>query len=58
MNKILESIVFEHVYNFLHEYNGVTQHQSDFRPNDIIVNQLAYMYHEVCKALDDKRIFV
>ena len=52
---ILERIVFKHVYNFLHENNFLTKHQSGFRPNDSTVNQLAYMYHEFCKALDDKK---
>ena len=54
-SKILERIVFKHVYNFLHENNFLTKHQSGFRPNDSTVNQLAYMYHEFCKALDDKK---
>ena len=54
-SKILERIVFKHVYNFLHENNFLTKHHSGFRPNDSTVNQLAYMYHEFCKALDDKK---
>ena len=51
-SKTLEHIVFKHVYNFLHENNILTKHQSGLRPNDSTVNQLAYMYHEFCKALD------
>ena len=54
-SKILECIVFKHVYNFLHENNFLTKHQSGFRPNDSTVNQLTYMYHEFCQALDDKK---
>ena len=54
-SKILERIVFKHVYNFLHENNILTKHQSGFRPNDSTVNQLAYMCHEFCKALDAKK---
>ena len=54
-SKILVRAVFKHVYNFLNENNILTKHQSGFRPNDLTVNQLAYMYHEFCKALDDKK---
>ena len=53
--KILEKIVFKHVYNFFHSHNLLTKHQSGFRPGDSTVNQLAYLYHTFCEALDKKK---
>jgi len=53
-SKILERIVFKHVYNFFFEQKLLTSHQSGFKPNDSTVNQLAYLYHTFCEALDKK----
>ncbi len=33
----------------------LSDHQSGFRPNDSTVNQLVYLYHTFCKALDKKK---
>ena len=33
----------------------MSKDQSGFRPNDSTVNQLSFMYHEFCKALDAKK---
>ena len=55
VSKIFERIIFKNVYNFFHDNNLITVHQSGFRPNDSTVNQLAYLYHTFCHALDDKK---
>ena len=55
LSKVLERIVFKSVYNYLHEHNLLSTHQSGFRPGDSTVNQLAYMYHQFCEALDKKK---
>ena len=55
VSKILEKIVFKHVYNHLLDNNILSEHQSGFRPGDSTVNQLAYMYHQFCDALDKKK---
>ena len=55
VSKILERIVSKNVYNFFHENNLLTVHQSGFRQNDSTINQLAYLYHSFCKALDMKK---
>ncbi len=47
--------MFKHVYNFFHEHNSLTVHQSGFRQNDSTTNQLAYLYHIFCEALDMKK---
>jgi hypothetical protein len=53
-SKILERIVFKHVYNFFFEHKLLISHQSGFKPNDSTVNQLAFLYHTFCEALDNK----
>jgi hypothetical protein len=55
VSKIIERIVFKNVYNFFHENNLLTCHQSGFRPQDSTVNQLAYLYHTFSEALDHKK---
>ena len=54
-SKLLERIVFKSVYNFFHKHNLLTVHQSGFRPKDSTVNQLAFLYHTFCQALDQKK---
>ena len=55
VSKVLERIVFRNLYNFLHQNSLLSVHQSGFRPNDSTINQLSYVYHEFCKALDMKK---
>ena len=55
LSKLMEKIVFKHVYNFFHTNNLLTSHQSGFRPCDSTVNQLAYLYHTFCEALDKRK---
>ena len=52
LSKIMEKVVFKHVYNFFHANNLLTSHQSGFRPGDSTVNQLGYLYHSFCDVLD------
>ena len=47
--------MFKQVYNYLHKNKLLTKHQSGFRPNDSTTNQLSYLYHEFCKALDARK---
>ena len=55
ISKIMERIVFKKVYNFFHTNGLLTKHQSGFRPGDSTINQLAYLYHTFCDALDKKK---
>ena len=55
ISKLFERVIFKQVYNFFHQNKLLTKHQSGFRPNDSTVNQLAYMYHIFCEALDKKK---
>ena len=53
IEKISERIIFKHVYNYLKDNDFFTPWQSGFMPGDSTVNQVACLYHHICKALDD-----
>ena len=55
VSKILERVVFKHVYNFLHNNQLLTKFQSGFIPNDSTVHQLSFLYHSFCEALNQKK---
>ena len=55
VSKILEKVVFKHVYNYFHTTDLLSSHQSGFRPGDSTVNQLAYLYNTFCQAIDAKK---
>ena len=55
VSKILERIVFKHLFNYLREINFLSSHQSGFQPGDSTVNQLSYLYHKFAEALDNKK---
>ncbi len=49
----MERCVHKHLYNFIVANNILTPFQSGFIKGDSTVNQLAYVYNDICKALDD-----
>lgn len=51
-SKILEKIIFKYLYNFIHDNNILTDHQSGFRNKDSTINQLLLIYDEIVKNLD------
>ena len=53
MEKVLERIIYKHIFNHLRETNFFTPHQSGFLPGDSTVNQLTYLYNKICSALDN-----
>jgi hypothetical protein len=55
VSKIMEKIVFKHLYNYIKDNNLISPHQSGFQPGDSTVNQLSYLYHTFCEALDKKK---
>ena len=55
ISKVFERIIFKHVYNYIHQNNLLTKHQSGFKPKDSTVNQLSYLYHTFSEALDNKK---
>ena len=50
--KILEKIIFNKLYNYLHSNNLITKNQSGFRPGDSTTNQLLYLLDEIHQAFD------
>ena len=50
--KVFERLVFKHLFNHLQNNNMLSSLQSGFIPGDSTVNQLAYLYHTFCEALD------
>ena len=55
VSKILERIVFKHVFNYLRDNQLISSDQSGFKPGDSTTNQLSFLYHTFCKALDEKK---
>ena len=55
--KILEKIIFNNLYSYLHTNNLLTQNPSGFRPGDSTTNQLLYLLDEVHQAFDSTKSF-
>ena len=51
-NKVLERLIFKNLYNHLLDNNFLSSFQSGFIPGDSTENQLTFLYHTFCKALD------
>ena len=51
--KVMERLVYTHIYNYLIDNNLITSHQSGFTPGDSAVNQLLYITNEFGRALDE-----
>ncbi|MCG7869883.1 MAG: hypothetical protein JAY74_26365 [Candidatus Thiodiazotropha taylori] len=52
VGKTMERCVHKHVYNYVIENNLITPFQSGFTRNDSTTNQLLYLYHSFCEAVD------
>ena len=57
LSKILEKIVFKHIYNHLTENSLLSDKQSGYRPHHSTQLQLTYMTDSLYKALDRRRDF-
>ena len=55
VSKILERVVFKHTYNYIKDNALISSNQSGFKPGDSTVNQLTFLYHTFCEALDNKK---
>ena len=51
--KILEKIIFNHLYSYLITNKLITTNQSGFRPGDSKTNQLLYLVDEIHQAFDN-----
>ncbi|MCG8047724.1 MAG: reverse transcriptase domain-containing protein [Candidatus Thiodiazotropha endolucinida] len=52
-SKLFEKLIFKHLFNHLQANNVLSSLQSGFIPGDSTVNQLAFLYHTFCEALDN-----
>ena len=55
VSKLLERLVFKHMYNYFKEHFIISIHQSGFKIGDSTVHQLSYLYHMFCSAIDEKK---
>ena len=53
--KILEKVIFNNLYYYLHTNNLITKNQSGFRPGDSTTNQLLYLLDEIHQAFDSPK---
>ena len=51
-DKILEKLIFNQLYSYLHNNNLITKNQSGFRPGDSTTNQLLFLIDEIHQAFD------
>ena len=51
--KLLEKILFKHLYNFLHSNNLISQYQSGFKPGDGTTNQLVDLLNSIYESFDN-----
>ena len=50
--KVLEKIIFKHLYNFALDNEILYKYQSGFQPNDPTVNQLVEIYNSIILNMD------
>ena len=55
--KILEKMIFNNLYTYLHTNNLITKNQSGFRPGNSTTNQLLYLLDEINQAFDSTKFF-
>ena len=53
--KILEKIIFNNLYAYLHRNNLITKYQLGFHPGDSTTNQLLYLLDEIHQAFDSTK---
>jgi Reverse transcriptase (RNA-dependent DNA polymerase) len=55
VGKVMERIVFKHVYNHLYFNNLIYRNQAGFLPGHSTVYQLIDIYNQICKSFDEKK---
>ena len=55
LGKIIERIIFKHVYNHLFSNNLLYKYQSGFRPEHSTTFQLIDIFHHICQSFDAKQ---
>ena len=55
LGKVMERIIFKHLYNYLHSNDLICSHQSGFIPGYSTTFQLVDIYHSICNAFDNNQ---
>ena len=55
--KVLEKIIFNNIYTYLHTNNLITKNQTGFRPGDSTTNQLLYLLDEINQTFHSTKSF-
>ena len=55
VGKVMERVIFKHMYNFFHTNDLIFRNQSGFLPNHSTVFQLIDIYDQICRAFDEKK---
>ena len=55
--KVMERVIFKHVFNFFRTNSLISSNQSGFIPGDSTINQLLLLYHELCLVVDHRKKF-
>jgi hypothetical protein len=55
VGKLMERIIFKHLFNHVRDNKILSEFQSGFVPGDSTVNQLVQLYHLFSEALDQKK---
>jgi len=59
VSKVFEHAVYAYILNHMSYNNSLTEYQSGFLSGDSDINQLTYLYHKCCEAIDSgKEILV
>ena len=53
LGKVLERVVFNHLYNYCKEHNLLTWRNSGYKPLDSSINQLIYISHKIYQSLEE-----
>ena len=54
LEKVMEKIIFKHVYKYLVDHALITQYQSGFLLGFSTVSQVTELYHSICQAMSKK----
>ena len=53
MERFLEKLIFNEIFNFFIENELISLNQSGFKPSDSCINQLLAITHEIYKSFND-----
>jgi hypothetical protein len=54
VGKIMERVIYKHIYNYLHQNRLIYEYQSGFLPRHSTVHQLLEIYNSILNSLENK----